>query len=146
MEVTNKDITEEEAINTMKTMEQVDLGEQHLFADGMYCRHGILPKGSLVVGHVHKKTAINVLASGKILIKTKMEEPWIEISAPFVNSTGGGMRKIIYVLEDACFMNIFRTNETSLDKLYDECVEEEKGTKPYLEAEEIRKQIEVEVA
>lgn len=125
----------------MKSMDQVDLNEQHLLADGMYCRQVSMPKGSLVIGHVHKKQAINVLAAGRILIKTKMEDPWNEVSAPFVNTTPGGMRKIIYVLEDACFMNIFRTNNTTPDALYDECVEAEEGSKPFLEAEAVRKQI-----
>ena len=136
-----------ETIKTsLQNMEQVDLNEQHLFADGMYCRQVTMPKGALIIGHVHKKEAINVLASGVIWIKTRMEDDWVEVSAPFVNNTPGGMRKIIYVIEDAVFMNIFRTNETSLDKLYDECVEPEEGTKPYLQAEEARKQIKSEVA
>lgn len=124
---------------------QVDLNEQHLFADGMYCRQVMMPAGSLVVGHVHKKQAINILASGVIWIKTRMEDDWVEVSAPFVNTTPGGMRKIIYVIEDAYFMNIFRTEETEMDKLYDELVEEEVGTKPYLEAKRVRKQIDTEV-
>ena len=135
-----------EVIKALINEEQVDLNEQHLFADGMYCRQVLMPKGSLVVGHIHKKQAINVLASGTIWIKTEMEDEWEEISAPFVNTTPGGMRKIIYVIEDAYFMNIFRTDETELDKLYDECVEEEVGTKPYLQAQEIKNRIESEVA
>lgn len=131
----------EEVNKKLREMPQVDLNEQHLFADGMYCRQVSMPKGSLIIGHVHKKEAINVLASGTILIKTRVEDEWEEISAPFVNSTKGGMRKIIYVLEDAYFMNIFRTDNTTLDKLYDECVEEDVGSKPYLQAQEIKKQL-----
>lgn len=144
--LTKQTPTIEEALSLMKCEEQIDLNEKHLFADGMYCRQVLMPKGSLVVGHIHKKQAINVLASGKILIKTKMEDEWEEISAPFVNTTLGGMRKIIYVLEDAYFMNIFRTNETSLDKLYEECVVEDVGTKPYLQAQEAKNQIKREVS
>lgn len=136
---------ESTAIEALKSHEQVDLNEQHLFAEGMYCRQVMMPAGSLVVGHIHKKEAINVLASGKIWIKTRMEDDWEEISAPFVNKTPAGMRKIVYVIEDAFFMNIFRTDETELDKLYEECVEEEVGTKPYLQAQDIKKQIEAEV-
>ena len=131
----------EDVNKQLRELPQVDLNEQHLFADGMYCRQVTMPKGSLVIGHIHKKEAINVLASGKILIKTRREDEWEEISAPFVNSTKGGMRKIIYVLEDAYFMNIFRTENTTLDKLYDECVEEDIGSKPYLQAQEVKKQL-----
>jgi len=128
----------ETAKQQMLELPQVDLGEQHLFADGMYCRHGVLPAGSLIVGHIHKKTAINVLATGSMLIKLNMEDDWEQVNAPYINSTGAGVRKIIYTLEDCVFMNIFRTDETSLDKLYDECVYEEIGTKPYLIAKEIK--------
>lgn len=133
-DIEKNDISIEEVISTLKTVDQVDLNEQHLFIEGVYARHGVLPAGSLIVGHVHKKEAINIMASGKILIKTKMEEDWTEISAPFINKTPGGMRKIIYVLEDAMFINVFRTDNTDMDELYKECVEPEEGSKPYLEA------------
>lgn len=132
------EVTIADALLALKIEEQVDLNEQHLFADGMYCRHGIMPKGSLIIGHIHKKTAINVLASGSMLIKLNMEDDWEKVEAPFVNSTKGGLRKIIYTLEDCMFMNIFRTEETELDKLYEECVEEEVGTKPHLQAQEAK--------
>ena len=128
-----------EVTKELMKLPQVDLDEQNLFADGMYCRHGMIPAGSLIVGHIHKKRAINVLASGRMLIKTRMEDEWEEVSAPFVNSTPAGMRKIGYVLEDAYFMNIVRTDNTDMDKLYDECVYPEEGSKPYLMAEEVRK-------
>ena len=132
-------ISIEDVISTLSKEEQVNLNEKHLFADGMYCRHGIMPKGSIIVGHRHKKTAINVLASGSMLIKLNMEDEWEKVEAPFVNSTEGGLRKIIYTLEDCFFMNIFRTDETELDNLYEECVYKEDGSKPHLEAEEIKK-------
>ena len=135
----------ENVTQALLAQDQVDLNEQHLFADGLYCRTVTMPKGSLVIGHKHRKTAINILSSGVIWIKTRMEDEWEEIRAPFINSTGDGMRKIIYVVEDATFSNIFKTDETDLDSLYDECVYPEEGTKPYLEAEAVRRQIESEV-
>ena len=134
-----KEVYIAEVIKTLSKEEQVNLNEKHLFADGMYCRHGLMPKGSIIIGHRHKKTAINVLASGSMLIKLNMEDDWEKVEAPFVNSTEGGLRKIIYTLEDCFFMNIFRTDETELDKLYEECVYKEEGSKPHLEAEETKK-------
>jgi len=130
----------EDIIAVLSSKEQVDLNEKHLFADGMYCRHGVLPKGSIIIGHIHKKAAINILVTGSMLIKLKMEDEWERIDAPFINSTGPGLRKIILPLEDCVFMNIFRTEETTLDKLYDECVYEEIGSKPYLEAKKAREE------
>ncbi len=132
------DISIDDVIKTLSAQDQVDLQEEHLFIEGVYCRHGIMPKGSLIVGHVHKKEAINVLASGSMLIKSRMEDDWVKVEAPFLNSTSGGKRKIIYTLADCFFMNIFRTDNTDLDKLYEECVYEEKGSKPYNEAQKIK--------
>lgn len=132
-------VTIEDALVTVKKEPQVDLNEQHLFADGMYCRHGVMPKDSLIIGHIHKKTAINVLSKGSMLVKHRMEDEWTKVEAPFVNSTDGGLRKIIYTLEDCTFMNIFRTDNTELDLLYTECVEIDEGTKPHLQAEEAKR-------
>jgi len=75
-----------------------------------------------------------------MLIKLNMEDEWEQVDAPFINSTGPGLRKIIFPLEDCVFMNIFRTEETTLDKLYDECVYEQVGSKPYIEAEKVREE------
>lgn len=52
--------TIEDATRKLRELPQVDLNEQHLFADGMYCRQVSMPAGSLIVGHVHKKEAIKV--------------------------------------------------------------------------------------
>ena len=75
-------------------------------ANGSYVREMLIPKGTCVVGRVHKYECVNILLSGKIAIvsndgqKQIMEAPAIFVSQP-------GHQKIGYAIEDTRWLNTF---------------------------------------
>ena len=97
-----------------------DIPVNHTFIDGVYTRHGELIKGQLYIGHEHKLECINILAQGKLLLKNNMEDEGVIITAPHTFVTQPGNRKLGYALENGYMYNIFRTDETDIDKLNNE--------------------------
>lgn len=114
-------IVTREKVNKLQNMPQVDIPLEHLFVDGMYCRSGILPKDSFIIGRIHKKDVINVLSKGKMLMKTSIDDEGIIIEGPYIGETKAGSRKILYILEDCYFMNIMRVEATTPEEADVEC-------------------------
>lgn len=93
---------------------------KHTFGDGLYVRDLTIPKGSLVVGKIHKKRTLNLLLKGDITILT--ENGLKRIKAPHYFIAPPGNKKIGYTHEDTIWLNILATNETDLDKIEDEFI------------------------
>ena len=104
----------------MLQCDQVDVPLQHLFAHGVYMRMGTIPKGSFLIGHMHKTDHLNVLFSGKVSILMNGEVK--EFTGPCVFKAEAGVRKMIYAHEDATLANIHGTDCTDLDKIEDELI------------------------
>ena len=81
--------------------------------DGMVMRTMHIPKGTLLVGKIHKLDCINVVASGDISILT--EHGSGRMTAGDTAASPAGTQKIGYANEDTAFINIFRTSETSIE-------------------------------
>jgi len=101
-----------------------DLNIVHTFSDGLYSRSGTMRAGSLIVGHIHKNSCINIMSTGKMIVN--MNGTTIMLEAPCVFKSDGGTRKVLLVLEDVTFTNVHNTNTTDLDKLREELVVTEK--------------------
>jgi len=97
-----------------------DIPVEHTFIEGVYARHGKLEAGRIYIGHEHKLECLNILTHGALLLKNSMDDEGIRIEAPYTFVTGPGNRKIGYCLEDGYMYNIFRTDETDIDKLENE--------------------------
>lgn len=102
---------------------------KHEFADGLYMRSVIVPKGQLFVTKLHKKAHPLFILKGEISILT--EEGVCRVRAPYYFITKAGTKRIIYVHEEVIGMTVHATNETDLDK-----IEEEVIAKDYNELEE----------
>lgn len=81
--------------------------------DGMVMRTMFIPKGTLLVGKIHKLDCINVVASGDISILT--EHGSGRMTAGHTAASPAGTQKIGFAHEDTAFINIFRTSETTID-------------------------------
>ena len=90
-----------------------DLPATHHFADGVYFREGVIPKGSLILGHAHRHEELTVFFSGKLLLcvdgQTKL------VVGPKVVKTAPGVRKVGYVVEDVRGGNIFPNPDNLTD-------------------------------
>lgn len=104
----------------MLQCDQVDMPLQHMFAHGVYMRMGTIPKGSYLIGHMHKTDHLNVLLSGRVSIL--MDGETSEFTAPCVFKASAGVRKMIYAHEDSTLANIHGTDCTDLDRIEDELI------------------------
>jgi len=118
--------------------EQVSIPVIHSFSPGIYAREIRAPKGVLLLGHKHKRSCLNILAQGKMLLKRSLEDEGKEITAPFTFHTDPGTQKIAICLEDVVFINVFNTEETDIQKLEDMLIEK---SEVYIEHEKRKKEL-----
>jgi hypothetical protein len=92
-----------------------DLPVEHEFGDGLYIRRLLIPKGTLIVGRVHKIGCVNVVEQGDIAVLT--ESGAMRVRTGFLVHSPAGLQKLGYANEDTVFTNIFSTNETDIETL-----------------------------
>lgn len=92
-----------------------DFPLKHTFLDGMYVREIFIPKGTLLIGRVHKIDCVNIVSSGDISILT--EHGSARVYAGYCAPSPAGIQKVGYAHEDTVFVNVFRTDETDLSKV-----------------------------
>jgi hypothetical protein len=102
---------------------QVELQTEHFWADGMYCRSLFRPADTLIVGKVHRKEHLYIVASGTVIIAGDGYRE--EITGPKVIVSKPGTKRAVYAVTDATTMTVHRTNETDLDLIEVELIEED---------------------
>lgn len=85
-----------------------DFQLKHTFLNGMYMREMFIPKGTLVVGKIHKMDCLNIVSKGDICILTEMGSA--RLTEGFTSASPAGIQKVAYAHEDSVFVNVFRTN------------------------------------
>jgi hypothetical protein len=88
---------------------------EHTFCDGMYMRKLTVPKGTLAAGKIHRKSCINIVASGDITVLTEFGCKRVLPGETGVSHAGS--RKVVYAHEDTVFINVFRTESTDIDEV-----------------------------
>lgn len=119
-------INKEKATDIVRTMLQfpaVTEELRHFFTDGMYCREMTVPAGTLMIGREHSKSSFNILSKGVMLIKESLEDEGTLIKAPFIAITGPGTQKLGYSLTECTFINVFRTDKTTVEEAVEDCTE-----------------------
>lgn len=97
--------------------QQVKFKVEHTFLDGMYLRKLFIPKGSLLVGRVHKTECMNIVCEGDIAVLT--ESGSARVKAGYSVVSPAGIQKLGFAHEDTIFCNVFRTDETDVNKIED---------------------------
>jgi hypothetical protein len=88
---------------------------EHTLIEGVYTRTLHIPKGSLLVGKIHLKECVNIVAKGDLSVLT--ETGMGRFKAGHVAVSGPGIQKLGYAHEDTVFVNVFRTDETDIEKI-----------------------------
>lgn len=99
----------------MLQMEQLDLDIRHHFSGGVYCREMRAPKGSLIVGKMHKFEHLNIISQGKIAVATPFGAEIIEAPATIVSAPG--VKRVGFVLEDVVWTTIHPNPQDETDLL-----------------------------
>ena len=100
---------------SMLNLPQIHCPIRHHFAPGVYAREITIPKGTVLVGAVHKRDNLVVLSAGKLRLMT--DDGFTDISAPHTMTCKAGAKNAAVALEDAVWTNFFATDETDTDKL-----------------------------
>ena len=89
---------------------EVDPQTVHTFADGLYSKQMVIPKGYIAGMHKHKYSHLSILAKGRVRIKT--DDYNKEVNAPFCINIEAEKHHSIEALEDSVWFCIHATNET----------------------------------
>lgn len=98
---------------------------------GIYARELFIPKGSLIVGKIHKRPHLNIVLKGKISVASEKGKHYFE--APCILPCKPGDKRVGYAEEDTIWVSIHMTEHLGEDKL--EEVEDEVIAKSYEEFE-----------
>jgi hypothetical protein len=107
----------------LMTLDGIEFPVEHTLIDGVYTRKLFIPKGSFLVGKVHLKECVNIVAKGDISILT--ETGMGRIQAGHIAVSQQGIQKLGYAHEDTVFVNVFRTDETNIEKIEAEIASED---------------------
>lgn len=116
----------------LKNAPQMDLPVKHYFSKGVYGRELIIPKGTLIIGKIHKYQVMNC-AVGDVSVLSIDGVEHIQGMKTFVSSPGA--KRVIYAHETTVWTNYIGTEETDPEKIetefiaksYDEIVDELEG-------------------
>lgn len=89
---------------------------KHHFAPGIYVREIWMPAGSIILGHEHKNDHLNIVVSGKCLVRAEGQLRQITAGpAPVTFRSGAGVRKALYIIEDTTWMTVHENPDDSQD-------------------------------
>lgn len=100
----------------------VDCPTTHTFTKYSYVREAVMPKGSLVIGHIHKEPHHCVVLAGRMLILNS-DRTVTEIVAPATFLAGPG-RKVGFMCEDTVMQNVHPTIGWPEELKTAECINE----------------------
>ncbi len=113
-----KDILDLEAAMELASDYLIKFKTTHRFINGIYAREVFIPKGSLLIGRIHKHACISIMNSGDK--STLSEDGAARIKAPFATISKPGIKRVGYAHEDTIWTTIHATNERDLKKVEDE--------------------------
>lgn len=88
-----------------------------------YAREIFLPKGTVVIGKIHKHQHLNFIMQGKVTVKTEFGEK--HFTAPCIFVSEVGLKRAVYAEEDTIWVTVHLTEhvgEENLDKIEDEVI------------------------
>jgi len=109
-----KDLSVEKLLDICKKEAQVECPLYHHFSPGLYVRELNVPADTVLIGFKQKFHHLNIFLKGKVTMVINGEVKTLE--APMI-FTGNPGRKVGHVIEDMVWLNVYPTNETSVEKI-----------------------------
>jgi len=100
--------------------ETIELKFNEYFSKGVYARELLIPKGTVLTGHIHKYQNLNIMSQGELSIST--ENGVIRVKAPYTVVSPPGTKRLAYAHEDTIWTTIHGTDETDVDKIEEQFV------------------------
>lgn len=106
--------------DALRPMEQIDCPLRHIFTTGVYAREIFIPKGTFIVGKIHKHDHLNFLSVGEVTVFTK--DGTERIKAPRTMVSTAGTKRAVYAHEDTVWTTVHVTDETDLAKIEEQII------------------------
>jgi quercetin dioxygenase-like cupin family protein len=100
-----RELLAKQRIEELRQFRQVDMPLTHRFQDGVYIREISMPKGAIVVGHVHKTRHQNIVLTGKAMVSMN-GGACKTVKAGDVFESDAGVQKWLYIEEDCRWLTI----------------------------------------
>lgn len=85
------------------------------FSHGVYGRELRVPAGSVVVGHIHKHTNMNILLEGSMTVTT--DDGPKQVGPGFLVVSPPGTKRAAYAHTDCRWLTVHGTHETDIEKI-----------------------------
>jgi hypothetical protein len=91
---------------------------KHKFTPGIYTREILIPKGTLLVGKLHKYEHLSMMISGMMTVLGD-DGNWVRIKGPLTTIAPAGTKRAGYAHTDVVWITVHEnpTNETDVDKI-----------------------------
>lgn len=88
-----------------------------------YAREMFIPKGTLIIGKIHRHAHLNIISKGKVSVATEFGTKYLEAPCTFISEVG--LKRAVIAEEDTIWTTIHLTNknsESELDEIEDEVI------------------------
>lgn len=88
-----------------------------------YARQMFIPKGTLIIGKIHRHQHLNFILQGKVSVATEFGKKYFEAPCTFISEVG--LKRAVMAEEDTIWTTIHLTKycgEEFLDKIEDEVI------------------------
>jgi hypothetical protein len=88
-----------------------------------YAREMLIPKGTLIIGKIHRHQHLNFISKGKVTVFTEFGEKYLEAPCTFISEVG--LKRAVYAQEDTLWTTVHLTKfekEDDLDKIENEVI------------------------
>lgn len=88
-----------------------------------YAREMMIPKGTLIIGKIHRHQHLNFISKGKVTVFTEFGEKHLSAPCTFVSEVG--LKRAVYAEEDTIWTTVHLTefgNSSELDKIEREVI------------------------
>jgi hypothetical protein len=82
---------------------------------GTYAREMTIPKGTVIVGKIHKHAHINIISKGEVSVVTEHGKKYYTAPCTFVSEVG--LKRAVYAEEETIWTTIHLTRHISEDNL-----------------------------
>jgi quercetin dioxygenase-like cupin family protein len=90
---------------------------------GTYARQMFIPKGTVIIGKIHRHEHLNFIMKGRVSVSTEFGPKYFEAPCVFVSEAG--LKRAVYAEEDTIWVTVHTTKftgEENLDKMEAELI------------------------
>lgn len=120
-----------ELAKAIGVMTEPDMKLSHYFADGIYVRYLVIPKGTTIVGKKHRKACINIMLKGDITIFADGDsERFVD---HYIGIAPAGTQKAARTNEETIWLCIHAVDDEDLDEIEKDAIISDDNTSKLLE-------------